>query len=232
MLVLRFLRTVTYSTPDILAAVLNLSKRRTIDLLEEMEESSVISHREFAELGGRITLWGITAVGQDRALAHGEELNQSVFNPSKISITNLLHYLDMQWVHVRGEKAGWRNFIYVDRQHRRHLELVKNIASAIRPDLLAVDPSGHQAAIEYERIRKSAQRYIDEIIPGHVRSLNANEYDFVLWITPTAEDQRELFSVISKAVEEIRAEGKWNLQVPAASFKRFQFTNLKTWPNY
>lgn len=48
MLVLRFLRTVTYSTTDILAAVLNISKREhVIDFLKGMEQANVITHREF-----------------------------------------------------------------------------------------------------------------------------------------------------------------------------------------
>lgn len=233
MLVLRFLRTVTYSTADILALVLNLSKREhVVTFLTQMERASLITHGEFAELGGRITLWGITVAGQDRALRHGEDPNQSVFNPSKISITNLLHYLDMQRIHVLAEKAGWREFIYVDRYRRRHFEENRQRASAIRPDLLAITPQVHRAAIEYERIRKSLQRYKNEIIPGHVRNLNAQEYDFVLWVTRTPQDQNELFAAVTKAVGELRAEDKWNLQVPTASFKRFQFANLTTWPRY
>jgi len=233
MLLLRFLRTVTYSTADVLAAVLRVTKRQhVIHFLQQMELARLVTHKEFAELGGRITLWGITATGQDRAVRHGEDVNQSVFNPSKISVTNLLHYLDMQWIHVRAEQAGWRNFVYVDRQRRKQFDKNLHPTRAIRPDLLATNPSAHRAAIEYERIRKSVQRYHDEVIPGHVRTLNANEYDFVVWVTPTPEDQRELFAVISKAVEQIRAEGKWNLQVPTVLFKRFQFANLKTWPNY
>ncbi len=200
-LVLRFLRTVIYSTADILAAVLRVSKREhVIGFLKQMERAHVITHGEFEELGGNVTLWGITSTGQERAVRHGEEPNSSVFNPSKVSIANLLHYLDMQWIHVRGEQSGWKEFIYVDRYRRKHLAENKRRASAIRPDLLAINPQGHRAAIECERIRKSAQRYRDEIVPGHVRNLNANEYDFVLWITRTIDDQNELFAVISKAV--------------------------------
>jgi hypothetical protein len=233
MLVLRFLRTVTYSTTDILAAVLNLSKREhVIDFLDQMERANVITHGEFAELGGRITLWGITTAGQDRALQHGEEPNQSVFNPSKISITNLLHYLDMQRIHVLAERDGWTDFVYVDRYRRKHFEENRHRASVIRPDLLATHPQGNRAAIEYERIRKSRQRYKDEVVPGHVRNLNAHEYDFVLWISRTTADQSELFAVINQVVGELRAEDKWNLQVPTVSFKRFQFANLATWPVY
>jgi hypothetical protein len=233
MLVLRFLRTVTYSTTDILADVLSLSKREhVVDFLEQMEQANVITHREFAELGGRITLWGITATGQDRALRHGEEPNQSAFNPSKISITNLLHYLAMQRIHVLAERVGWTDFVYVDRYRRKQFARNMEHARAVRPDLLTINPAGYRAAIECERTRKSMQRYKEEVIPGHVRALNAHEYDFVLWITRTPADQSELFAVINKVVGELRAADKWNLLVPAASFKRFQFANLTTWPTY
>jgi hypothetical protein len=233
MLVLRFLRTVTYSTADILAAVLNISKREhVIDFLEGMEQANVITHREFAELGGRITLWGITATGQDRALCHGEEVNQSVFNPSKISITNLLHYLDMQRIHVLAQRIGWTNFVYVDRIRRKMVPRSGGHSHTVRPDLLAINPQGYRAAIECERTRKSLQRYKDEVIPNHVRALNNHEYDFVLWITRTPEDQSTLFAVINKAVSELRAADKWHLILPPVSFKRFQFANLTTWPTY
>jgi hypothetical protein len=233
MLVLRFLRTVTYSTTDILAAVLNISKREhVLDFLRGMEQANVIIHREFAELGGRITLWGITATGQDRALLHGEELSQSVFNPSKVSMTNLLHYLDMQRIHVLAERIGWSNFIYVDRIRRKMFARTTANSHAVRPDLLATNPQGYRAAIECERTRKSLQRYKDEVIPGHVRALNAHEYDFVLWITRNAEDQSILFAAINKAVGELRAADKWHLVAPPVAFKRFQFANLTSWPTY
>jgi len=232
-LVLRFLRETIYSTADILGQVMNLRHRSTIlRSLERMEAASLITHGQFQEMGGIVTLWGITATGQDRALRDGEEPNPSVFNPSKISITNLLHYLDMQRIHAAGENAGWKSFQYVDRHRRKNIAANKARASATRPDLTAISPQGNKGAIECERVRKSAQRYTAEIIPGHVRNLNAGEYEFVLWITRTPEQQQELYELFQEIVRQMRQDRQWYLNVPPQSFKTFQFANLQTWPNY
>jgi hypothetical protein len=76
------------------------------------------------------------------------------------------------------------------------------------------------------------ERYKGEVLPGHVRNLNAGEYEFVLWITPTLADQKTLHAVITQAVDQLIAEQKWQLTLAPASFKRFQFANLETWPQY
>jgi hypothetical protein len=165
-------------------------------------------------------------------LENGQEPNPSVFNPAKISFTTLLHYLDMQRIQVRALKASWNHFVYVDRYRRRNIAESRQSANSIRPDLIATNPQGHLAAIEYERTRKSFARYADEILPGHVKNLNAGDYEFVLWITPTLAEQQGLYAVITKAVDQLIAKQEWRLIVAPATFKRFQFANLETWPNY
>src|SRR5579864_8189674 len=83
---LRYLRSTIYSTQELLALLLGVSNpQHVLKFLQQMEAARLIVHRDFSELGGKITLWGITHAGQERALQHGEELNQSVFNPSKVS---------------------------------------------------------------------------------------------------------------------------------------------------
>jgi hypothetical protein len=231
--VLCHLRDTIYSTTDILGEVMNIVHRQTVqETLKKMECCHLITHHDFQEQSGIVRLWGITATGQDRVVDNGHEPNPSVFNPSKISSTNLLHYLDMQRIQVRALKALWKHFIYVDRYRRKHLHENQRRASSIRPDLVASNPQGHRAAIEYERTRKSLERYKSEVLPGHVRNLNAGEYEFVLWITPTLADQKTLHAAITQAVDQLIAEQKWQLTLAPASFKRFQFANLETWPQY
>jgi hypothetical protein len=231
--VLCHLRETIYSTTDILGEVMNIAHRQTVqETLKKMEYCHLITHQDFREQGGIIRLWGITATGQERVLENGQEPNPSVFNPSKISFTTLLHYLDMQRIQVRAHKASWNDFIYVDRYRRKHTEENRQRANSIRPDLIATNPEGHLAAIEYERTRKSFGRYKDEILPGHVRNLNAGDYEFVLWITPTLAEQQGLYAVITEAVDQLISRQEWRLIVAPASFKRFQFANLETWPHY
>jgi hypothetical protein len=231
--VLCHLRDTIYSTTDILGEVMNVVHRQTVqETLKQMECCHLITHQDFHEQGGIIRLWGITATGQDRILENGQDPNPIVFNPSKISFTTLLHYLDMQRIQIRALKASWNHFIYVDRYRRKHIEENQQRANSIRPDLIATNPQAHVAAIEYERTRKSFARYKDDILPGHVRNLNAGDYQFVLWITPTLEEQEGLYTVITKAVDQLITEQEWRLILAPASFKRFQFANLETWPRY
>jgi hypothetical protein len=233
MVLLRYLRSTVYSTQDLLALLLRVSNPQHVSkFLKQMEEARLLVHREFSELGGKITLWGITHSGQSRALHHGEELNQSVFNPSKVSPSLLLHYLDIQKIRILAEQAGWQFIYYPDRHRRKNLASNKNRPSPIWPDLVLIDPHGHKAALEYERTRKSFDRYKTEILPGHVRNMNAGEYEFVLWIAPTEDDQKALHRIISRTVDELIAEQKWHFTLAPAAFKRFQFANLATWPNY
>ncbi len=232
--VLRHLRDTIYSTTDILGEVMNITHRQTVqETLKQMECSHLITHQDFHEQGGIVRLWGITATGQDRVLENGQEPNPSVFNPAKISFTTLLHYLDMQRIQVRALKASWNHFIYVDRNRRKkHNGEMNRRDNSIRPDLIAMDPQRHLADIEFERTRKSFARYKEEILPGHVKGLNAGEYEFVLWVTPTLAEQQSLYSIITKAVDQLIAAQEWRLILPPAAFKRFQFANLETWPNY
>jgi hypothetical protein len=226
--VLCHLRDAIYSTTDILGEVMDIVHRQTVqETLRKMEGCRLITHQDFHEQGGMIRLWGITATGQDRVLKNGQEPNSSVFNPSKISFTYLLHYLDMQRIQVRALKASWSQFIYVDRHCRKHPAVIRQTAS-IRPDFIATNGQGHIAAIECERTRKSFARYKTEILPGHVRNLNAGDYEFVLWITLTSADQQELYTVITKAVDQLIAEQTWQLTLAPAAFKRFQFANLQS----
>lgn len=230
-LVLRFLRTAIYSTSDILGELLGITHRSTIlDSLKLMQQAHLVRSEQFSEMGNTITLWGITAAGQHLAIQGGEEPNHAVFNSSKISVSNLLHYLDMQRVHLRAQKSHWSNFQYVDRLRRQNPSPSQDRASAIRPDLIATNPDGHIAALEMERTRKSEHRYKTEVIPGHVRNLNANQYEFVVWISRTPHQQKELYELFQKIVNDLRTEQKWFLNVPSRSFKPFQFANLETWP--
>jgi hypothetical protein len=233
MLVLRHLRQTIYSTADLLGQLMQIKDRSNIfTSLRAMEQERLITHQSFKELGGIITLWVITATGQHRATNHGEEPNLSVFNPSKISIANLLHYLDIQRAHIRAHHSNWTSFQYVDRYRRQHLFENQSRASKIRPDLIAINPQGNTAALEIERIRKAEKRYKTEIIPGHIRNLNANEYEFIVWITDTPQHQKELHDLFQTIVRELRSEQKWFLEVPSRPFKPFQFANMESWPNY
>jgi len=236
MLVLRFLRTTIYSSADILGRVMGLTDRAGIyKTLKGIEQQHLIQCRRFADFGG-ITLWGITGHGQDKARFDGEEEDQRTFNPSKISARTLFHYLDIQRAHIQREQIGWTSFEYLDHSQRKkpfslnHKQEESQYSA--KADLLATTPEGIRAAIEVEITLKAECRYRDSIIPGHVRKLNAKEYQFVLWVCRSQEQQQNLTEILKRVVEKLRADNKWYLDVPKTNYKLFQFAHLANWPNF
>ncbi len=234
MLVLRFLRTTIYSTAELLGMLMGIQDRSSIHhSLKALERSKLIQSFRFDELGGR-TLWGITAAGQRHCLQDGDEEITKFFNPSKISASTLQHYLDIQRVHIVLQKTGWKEFAYPDKMPRPHLKggnLAPVNQYTIRPDLLAVTPDSLRAALEIERHVKAEKRYEEHVIPGHVRKLNAHEYDFVLWIARTPEQQQTLETTIKKLIERLRENQRFYLELRPRTYKIFQFTNLQSLGN-
>lgn len=230
MLVLRFLRTTIYSTSEILGSVMGVTTRSPIHrTLKTMERSNLIQSARSDNSGGK-TLWGITAAGQRYCLQDGDEEIAKYFNPAKISSSTLIHYLDIQRVHITLQKAGWKGFMYPDKLPRPHLKggkLASENQFITRPDLLAVNPDQVPAAIEMERFVKTQKRYVEQIIPGHIRKLNAGEYSFVLWIARTPQQQQTLEDVIRKSVQRLREKQKFYLEPRSTPYKIFQFNNLE-----
>ena len=231
MLVLRFLRTTIYSTAEILGMVMRLPDRSHAYMtLKALEQAKLIQSVKSDVLGK--TLWGITLAGQRFCLQDGDEESTKFFNPAKISSSTLEHYLDIQRIHIALEKAGWKSFEYPDKTPRPHLKggnLAPENQYNIRPDLIAVNPDGIRGAIEVERFVKAQKRYEEHVIPGHVRRLNAREYDFVLWIARNADHQQTLESTIRKVVQKLRDNQKFYLEARPTNYRVFQFSNLESW---
>lgn len=234
MLVLRFLRTTIYSTAELLGMVMDVHHRSAIHRsLKALERSKLIQSHSIEDLGGK-TLWGITAAGQRYCLQDGDEETAKYFNPSKVISSTLQHYLDIQHVHIVLQKAGWKDFAYPDKMPRPHLKsghLPPENQYTTRPDLLAVNPDSIRAAIEMERHVKAEKRYEEHIIPGHVRKLNAREYDFVWWIARSPEHQETLENTIKKVIQRLREKQKFYLQARSTTYKIFQFSNLESLGN-
>jgi hypothetical protein len=234
--VLRFLRTSIYSTAELLAEVMGVpSSKGTRKTLVNMEQKQLIRRHTYAEFGGSLTLWGITATGQEIALQSGEEPISVSFNPSKVSLARLQHYLCLQKIRIRAEAAGWTNLMYCDRPslykgngwHNRD-----TINEDIRPDLLATHPQNRTVAIEYERSLKWTPRYKEHVIPGHVRRLNADEYSQVVWVCPDQKDEDQLRTILLNAVKELRNDNQFHLERTSKDYKTFVVTNINSWPNF
>jgi hypothetical protein len=227
--VLTFLRTSIYSTQPLLGQILRIKDRAHIHTsLVRIERSGLIRRAFIRTALSNLTLWGITAEGQQLATLPGEEVSPLTFNISKVSVSRLEHYLSLQQIRITGEIFGWTDFVYCDREAKANPTKAESKYN-VRPDLTAFDPRGRTVAIECELSLKSPARYKDNIIPGHIRHLNAEEYDYVLWITKTPEDQQTLHHSLTARIQELQQEQRLHLSRTFTDYKMFQFANLQTW---
>ena len=227
--VLSFLRVPLYSTVPILAQVMGLQHRPTVyTTLVRLENAGLIRRATIPYGVTSITLWGITSAGQSYIAPSDQEPNPLTFNASKVSISRLEHHLAIQQTHVHLQHQGWTNFRYCDHDAKAKLTKAESKYN-IRPDLTSIDTQSRAVAIECELSLKSPARYKDNIIPGHIRHLNADEYDYVLWITKTPEDQQTLHHSLTARIQELQQEQRLHLLHTFTDYKMFQFANLQTW---
>jgi hypothetical protein len=233
--VLGFLRTSIYSTAELLGEVMGIKSRDGIHkTLVNMEQKQLIRRHTYREFGGNLTLWGITSTGQEVSLQEGEEPIPIVFNPAKVSLARLQHYVSIQKIRIRAEAASWRNVIYCDRPSVYKGNDSQNqdtINEEIRPDLLATHPHNRIVAIEYERLLKWTPRYKEHILPGHIRRLNAGEYAQVVWVCPNQKDEERLRAILMSVVKELRDDNQFHLDRTSKDYKTFVVTNIHSWPN-
>ncbi|MBZ5503849.1 MAG: hypothetical protein LAO78_00045 [Acidobacteriia bacterium] len=227
--VLSFLRTSVYSTESLLGQVMRIKHRSTVhNTLVRLEQAGLIRRAPIRSAMAFVTLWGITSEGQQLATPSGEEASPLTFNISKVSVSRLEHYLSLQQIRITAEAFGWTEFVYCDREARANPDRAESKYN-VRPDLTALDPHGRRVAIECELSLKSPARYKENIIPGHIRHINAEEYDYVLWITKTPEDQQTLHQSLTARIQELREFERLHLSRTFTDYKMFQFANLETW---
>jgi hypothetical protein len=227
--VLSFLRVPLYSTVPILAQVMGLQHRPTVyTTLARLENAGLIRRATLPYGVTSLTLWGITSAGQSYIAPSDQEPNPLTFNASKVSISRLEHHLAIQQTHVHLQRQAWINFKYCDHETRAKFTKAESKYN-IRPDLTAVDPQSRAVAIECELSLKSPARYKDNVIPGHVRHINADDYDYVLWITKTPKDQQTLHESLTARIQELMREQRFRLSRTFSDYKMFQFANLQTW---
>lgn len=227
--ILAFLRTSIYSTEPLLGQLMRIKHRSTVhNTLIRLEQAGLIRRAPIRTAMATLTLWGITSAGQQLATPPAEEISPLTFNISKISVSRLEHYLSLQQIRITGEIFGWTNFVYCDREARASFFKAESKYN-VRPDLTAFDPQGLRVAIECELSLKSPARYKDNVIPGHIRQINGDQYDYVLWITKTPEDQQTLHRSLTERIQELKQVEQLHLSRTFTDYKMFQFTNLETW---
>ena len=215
--VLRFLRDETWSNLTNLAGVLGLSEPATFKTLQQLERDGFLLKFKVSAL--RLSLWGVTPQGLAFAWTENETMQiRPYFEPSKLSVMTIAHYLDVQRARFIAERAGWTNWIPGNR-------LPKNIKK--RPDAIATNTEGQIVAIELERSIKTLKRY-EAIFAIYLQMMKRDEYAKVHYVCPDANFAPRL----QRMFELIKAVPVAGERVPITEKHRARFPvyALDNWP--
>jgi hypothetical protein len=220
---LSFLRDEVYSSAEVLSLVMGLESRQAThkSLVKFAQEALIVSH-EVQYFGRRFLIWGITAHGQAMAFNLSSEKNRTaVFEPSRMSLQNLGHTLDVQRIRLRAEAAGWTAW-------RNGESLGKLPKDANRPDALAISAAGIVIAVEVERTIKTRKRY-EVILVNYLRAIKAEKIQLVVWVCPTRDFAARLRAIIT-GITHVRTEGKKVAIEPARHHSHIRFLAYDQWP--
>lgn len=150
-----------------------------------------------------------------------ELAHNAFFEPTRISILNIQHQLDLQLLHIKANKAGWINWVDGDRLGNLH-------QGGKRPDAISTSPAGHITAIECERTIKTTKRY-QQILASYLRAIKAGDFHQVVWVTPSSELAARLGSII-KSVKIVPIAGQKVAIDPARHHQHLYFADYSNWP--
>lgn len=214
---LRFLRDESWSNLANLVGVARLSEPAIFKTLCQMERDGFLLRHKIAQL--RLSLWGITPKGLMFAWDESEVMEpRPHFEPSKLSIVTIHHYLDIQRARLAAERAGWSQWMPGN-------QLPKAIKK--RPDAVATTSSGQRVAIEIERSVKTLKRY-EAIFATYLQMIKQGDYAMVHYVCPDAtfaprlERMFELIKAVSVVGERVPITAKHRARFPVYA--------LENWP--
>lgn len=214
---LRFLRDETWSNLSNLATVGNLSEPAMFKTIGQMERDGFLLRHKVPQL--RLSLWGITPKGLLFAWDENEVMeSRPPFEPSKLSILTIHHYLDVQRARLSAERFGWSQWLPGSR-------LPQDIKK--RPDAVATTPSGQRIAIEIERSIKTTKRY-EAIFSIYLQMIKFGHYSMVHYVCPDAAFAPRL----ARLFQLIKAVPVVGERVPITEKHRARFPvyALENWP--
>lgn len=222
--VLRFLRQEIWSSQDILGGVMGVESRTAAHKnLTRMEDEGLLRrHRVEGLGGGSMTLWGITSHGQALAFDPATESPvASYFEPNRVAEITIRHALDLQWLRMQGERAGWKDWINGDR-------LPELLKGGKRPDAMATSPAGLKTAIEIERTIKTSKRY-EQILASYLMSLKSEQVHQVIWLSPTDDLALRLRAIVL-GIRSVTIQKQRFAVDPQKHHQRLMFMGYGQWP--
>lgn len=215
--ILHFLRDETWSNLTNLANMLGLSEPAAFKTVCQMERDGFLLRFKVSAL--RLSLWGITPQGLAFAWGVDEVMQiRPYFEPSKLSVMTIAHYLYIQRARLRAEHAGWTNWIPGNR-------LPKDIKK--RPDAIATNPEGQIVAIELERSIKTLKRY-EVIFAIYLQMMRRNEYAKVHYVCPDESFAPRLLRMF-ELIKSVPVAGE-RVPINVKHRARFPVYALDNWP--
>jgi DNA-binding MarR family transcriptional regulator len=215
--ILRFLRDETWSNLTNLTSVLGLTEPAAFKTISQLERDGFLLRHKVESL--RISLWGVTPQGLAFAWHESETMQpRPYFEPSKLSVLTIYHYLDIQRARLIAERAGWTNWIPGTR-------LPKDIKK--RPDAIATDSKGNIVAIELERTIKTLKRY-EAIFAIYLQLMKRDEYAKVHYVCPDASFAPRLIRMF-ELIKSVPVAGE-RVPITEKHRARFPVYALDNWP--
>lgn len=224
-LVLTFLRQHIWSTQSILQDVMHLQSRQSAHkTLSHMQHEGLVRSHQYSALGGKLTLWGITAHGQMMSFnPKNEQVLTGYFNPGRFSEQTIRHELDLQKLRVIAESNCW--FGWTDGNRLGQLP-----TEAKRPDAIAQTAKGTIVAVECERTFKTLKRY-EQILISYLKLLKAGQIHKVVWVLPTQDMADRMHHLITN-IKSVKIANQIVQIDPAKHHINIHFCSYAKWPNY
>lgn len=219
---LRFLRDEIWTDYENLGLLLSVKPSATYRTVAALQKDRLLRLERVPIVGGHITLIGITSHGQAFATLMGERPNEKVFAPNRVSTTYLRHTLDIQYLKIKAEKAGWTQWVNADRVEKWQ-------TGKVRPDAFASDLLDRRVAIECERTIKSPKRYV-QILGDWLQEIRQGHVDYVVWASPTPQIRERLKNTVT-SISHVNLAGQ-EVLIPKDRFEKLQFLTYEEWPGH
>jgi len=184
----------TWSTAEVLGLVMGIASRQAVhQTLAAMIRDGLMRRAEIQTSYGRAVLvFGFAPHGAAMSVSPGVPPTKSL-EPSKIRVTTMEHELDVQRLHLRAQRAGWKDWRLGDAEFSR--------SEAKYADAVGVRQDGQKVAIEVERTVKTIKRY-GEILVAHLVARREGKWEWIYYLSPKAavrDRVRAMFEAIHRA---------------------------------
>lgn len=203
-----------YTTADVAADLLQLTRQRAAAALAALEKQGAIKSETRSVNARQVKIHGITPHGCAMAGVY----DAAFFELGRTNASWINHRLDTQRMRVRAEAAGW--FHWTPERALRSQALKKI------PDAVATSPDGRVIAIEIERFCKTPKRY-SELIVAYLQEIKAGKYAEVHFVCPPGVEL--LIQNAFNKIESVKFAGEM-VRLEQKHFARFRFFSFDNWP--